>query len=94
MLHGWHGAMDVEMARDRYQILLREAEVDRMMRQLRGEADSGRRRLSQRLGDLLIALGCRLKRVPYPDGLELVTSDSAVSSRHGRDGASTPDAFF
>ena len=33
MLHGWHGGMGMEMARDRYKVLLREAEVDRMIDQ-------------------------------------------------------------
>ena len=94
MQHGWYGAMDVEIARDRYAILLREAEVDRMMRQLRGESDPRRPRLSQKLGDLLIALGCRLKRVPVSKVFALTGSDPTMSSNQERNGASTPGAFF
>lgn len=59
--------LDEQAARERYLLLLREAEIERVLTALRanGEQKAGLRRLADGLGDFFIALGCKLK------GLEL-----------------------
>lgn len=63
MQHTRLGWLDPEIARGHHRTLLAEAEIDRTIQRLRGDA-ARRRGIRSRLGDLFIALGCRLKRTP------------------------------
>lgn len=83
MLQSGLGWMDAEFGRERHRTLLREAEIDRTMRRLRGEDASNQRRIGERLGDVLIALGCRLKRVPASRALPTTSRDRSLSSANG-----------
>lgn len=83
MLQSGLNWLDAEVARERYQTLLQEAEIDRTMRRLRGDDTSRQHGLGERLGNVLIALGCRLKRVPVSDVLSRASVDRRLSSANG-----------
>ena len=83
MLQSGLNWLDAEVGRERYRTLLQEAEIDRTMRRLRGNDAFPRHGLGERLGNLLIALGCRLKRVPASDVLSRASVDRRLSSANG-----------
>lgn len=76
---GW---LDPEIAQQRHGTLLEEAEIDRTMQRMRGET-THRRGFGDRLGNLLIALGCRLKRMPASRARPLTKADDRWPSLNG-----------
>ncbi len=82
MLHFRLEWMEPEIAQQHHRTLLDEAEVDRTMQRIRGETNQ-RRAIGDRLGNLLIALGCRLKRVPVSRVRQLTGADGTWSAVNG-----------
>lgn len=77
------GKSNLERPGERYPLLWDDAEIDRTMQRLRGEATQ-RQRVGDRLGNLLIRLGCRLKRVPVSDAKGLTDADRPSSATTGK----------
>ncbi len=77
------GKPNLERHGERYPLLWHDAEVDRTMQRLRGQA-SQRQRVGDRRGNLLIRFGCRLKRVPASDANALTDAHRPSSAATGK----------
>lgn len=77
------GKPNLERPGERYPLLWDDAAIDRAMQRLQGRATQ-RQRVGDRLGNLLIRLGCRLKRVPVSDAKGLTDAHRPPSATTGK----------